>query len=282
MSAYVPPSQLGHWIRTDLGVRTFQGLGKNAPLRAQVVRRLTQDVHTHQILESLPCELHLQVPLHRRCLPGCGPQTSATRDIQTTFVYRLQPSLLIPCATSKELSPAPFPSGGGGFLVPFSVFFVSVSFVAVEGPPFSQFTADGASEDSTFGTQTLLAMRKFLDEAELRSHQRKSCNQMTKKDTNEGSTECKGEDLAEDGHEDLAEDGHRQTEVEKEVIRAFRTLLHGCEEQWCYATQQDSVSSESEAEEAQCHQTPHAMMTQLSLEDDLEAIPDQVAAALSM
>ena len=31
MSAYVPPSCLGHWIRTDLGVRTFQGLGKNAP-----------------------------------------------------------------------------------------------------------------------------------------------------------------------------------------------------------------------------------------------------------
>ena len=136
MSAYVPPSQLGHWIRTDLGVRTFQGLGKNAPLQAQVVRRLTQDVHTHQILESLPCELHLQVPLHRRCLPGCGPQTSATRDIQTTFVYRLHPSLLIPCATSRELSPAPFPSGRGGvFLVPFSVLFVSVSFVAVEGVP---------------------------------------------------------------------------------------------------------------------------------------------------
>ena len=106
MSVYVPPSQLGHWIRTDLGVRTFQGLGRNAPLRAQVVRRLTQDVHTHQILESLPCELHLQVPLHRRCLPGCSPQSSATRDIQTTFVYRLHPSLLIPCATSRELSPA--------------------------------------------------------------------------------------------------------------------------------------------------------------------------------
>ena len=86
MSAYVPPSYLGHWIRTDLGVRTFQGLGKNAPLREQVVRRLTRDADTHQVLESLPCELHLQVPLHRRCLPGCGPQTSATRDIQTTFV----------------------------------------------------------------------------------------------------------------------------------------------------------------------------------------------------
>ena len=119
MSAYVPPSCLGHWIRTDLGVRTFQGLGKNAPLRDQVVRRLTQDVHTHQILESLPCEFHLQVPLHRRSLPGCGPQTSATRDIQTTFVYRLRPPLLMPSATSRELSPALFPWGGGGFPCPF-------------------------------------------------------------------------------------------------------------------------------------------------------------------
>ena len=78
---------------------------------------------THQVLESLPCELHLQVPLHRRCLPGCGPQTSATRDIQTTFVYRLQPHLQVPLVTSEELSPAPFPSGGGwvpcSFLRPF-------------------------------------------------------------------------------------------------------------------------------------------------------------------
>ena len=64
MSAYVPPSHLGQWVRTDLGVRTFQGLGRNAPLREQVVRRLTRDAHTHQILESLSCELHLQVPLH--------------------------------------------------------------------------------------------------------------------------------------------------------------------------------------------------------------------------
>ena len=113
MSVYVPPSQLGRWVRTDLGVRTFQGLGKNAPLRAHVVRRLTKDAHTHQILESLPCDPHLHVPLHRRCLPGCGPQSCATRDIQTTFVYRLNPSLLTPYVASRELSPAPFPSAGG-------------------------------------------------------------------------------------------------------------------------------------------------------------------------
>ena len=113
-----------------------------------------------------------------------------------------------------------------------------------------------------------MAMRKFLDDAELRSHQEISCSQKTKEVTNEGSTECKGEDPV--------EGGHSQTEAEKEVIRAFRTLLYGCEEQWRYATQQDSVSSESEAEEAQCHLTPHMMTAQLSLEEDLEGgTPDQ-------
>ena len=132
MSAYVPPSSLGRWIRTDLGVRTFQGLGRNAPLREQVVRRLTRDAHTHQIIESLPCDIHLQVPLHRRCLPGCGPQTSATRDIfQTTFIYRLQPPFRLPRVPFRALSPAPFPSGGG-FLVPS---FVSVFVAAVAGAP---------------------------------------------------------------------------------------------------------------------------------------------------
>ena len=127
---------------------------------------------------------------------------------------------------------------------------------------------DGASENSTFGTQTLMAMRKFLDEAELRSHQEVSYSQKTKKATNEGDTECK--------EEDPVEDGHSQTEAEKEVIRAFRTLLYGCEEQWYHATQQDSVSSESEAEEAQYHLVPQAMKAQLSLEEDLDlGIPDQ-------
>ena len=33
-------SPLGRWIRTDLGVRAFQGLGKNSPTREQVVRRI--------------------------------------------------------------------------------------------------------------------------------------------------------------------------------------------------------------------------------------------------
>ena len=54
------------------------------------------------------------------------------------------------------------------------------------------------------------------------------------------------------------------------AISAFRTLLRGCEEQWCYATQQDSESSESEAEEVLCQQSSRAMMAQLVSEDDLK------------
>ena len=172
-----------------LGVRTFQGLGKHAPLRAQVVRRLTKDAHTHQILESLPCDLHLHVPLHRRCLPACGPQSCATRDIQTTFVYLLHPSSLMPRVTTQELSPSPFPSGGGGGLPLSSSLPSSSVSLLLRDPPISQFSVEGASDDSTFGTQTLLAMRRFLDEAEPSNHQRmpysSAASQVTKEDTNE-------------------------------------------------------------------------------------------------
>ena len=131
-------------------------------------------------------------------------------------------------------------------------------------PPFSlsQISLDGISKNSTFGTQTfsknstvgtqtLTAMRKFLDQAELCSRQALPCSQKTM--TKGGNTEGK-----------------------EDVIQAFRTLLHGCEEQWWYATQQDSVSSESEAEEVQYQPTLHAVTAQLPLEDDWEeGIPDQ-------
>ena len=108
-------------------------------------------------------------------------------------------------------------------------------------------------------------MRRFLDEAELSSHQRmpysSAASQVTREDTNERSAEDKGEVSA--------EDECRQAKAMKEVIRAFRTLLHGCEEQWHYAAQQDSESSESEAEEALCQESPYAMMVQWATEEYL-------------
>ena len=108
-------------------------------------------------------------------------------------------------------------------------------------------------------------MRKFLDDAELYSHQGVSSSLVKKEGTNEGGAERKGEDSA--------EDGSRRFEATKEAINAFRTLLRGCEEQWRYATQQDSESSEDEAEEALCQPLSHAMMAQLALEEDLEDGP---------
>ena len=110
-------------------------------------------------------------------------------------------------------------------------------------------------------------MRKFLDEVELRNHQEMSCSQ--KAATKERNTEGK-EEYSAGNEEHSAEDGHRQTEVENEVVRAFRTLLQGCEEQWGYAVQQDSPSSESEDEAAQRQLTPSVTLAQLSLEEGLE------------
>ena len=55
----------------------------------QVVRRITRDLHTHYLIESLDCDGHPKLVLHRRCLPpGCGRNASATCDIETTFLYR--------------------------------------------------------------------------------------------------------------------------------------------------------------------------------------------------
>ena len=123
---------------------------------------------------------------------------------------------------------------------------------------------EGASDDSTFGTQTLLAMRRFLDEAESSSYQRmpysSTASQETREVTNERSAEDKGEVSA--------EDECRQAKAMKEVIRAFRTLLHGYEEQRCVDAQQESESGDSEAEEAVYQESPHAMMANWAEEEE--------------
>ena len=139
-----------------------------------------------------------------------------------------------------------------------------------------------------------MAMRRFLDDAEIRSRQRICSSQGTKKDTGEGDAERKAEDPAEDetdkkensaatdelqqdsgrrtSGQDLSqiENEHSQTEVEKEVLRAFRALFNGFEEQWRDAMQQESISSESGAEEPQCDPVTQAVKVQPSLNEDLE------------
>ena len=161
---------LGKWIRTDLGVRTFQGLGKNSPTREQVVRRITRDLHTGHILEDLSCDFHLQVPLHRKCLPACGPTTCHSSDIETTFVYRLLPRLCGPTVPHVGSPPSRFPSGGGGGSASFSKIDTSVC--------------------STLGTQTLSLMRQFIEDAEKDSE----------KETGMGVTELNAKDTRSDSN----------------------------------------------------------------------------------
>ena len=150
----------------------------------------------------------------------------------------------------------------------------------LRGPPFSQFSTGGASENSTFGSQTLLAMRKFLDEAELHSRQRACNSPETEKVANEEGAECNGEDSIENevdkrlvAASEMSKECS-QSIAEKEVFRAFRALLNGFEEQWHWATQPESVSSESEVDEIQNNTAAHAVMAQ-SLRDEVddESVP---------
>ena len=135
-----------------------------------------------------------------------------------------------------------------------------------------------------------MAMRKFLDDAERRSHQG------TRKETGKGGTECKGEypadtdELADEpakGSEEYPavtaepakssvssggarEDMHQensQTEVERDVIRAFRALFNEFEGQFHSHEEQDTSSSASESDELQREPVVQAANIQ-SLQDD--------------
>ena len=117
-------------------------------------------------------------------------------------------------------------------------------------------------------------MRKFLDEMESHHQQGPPPSQIMVEDTKEELPECKGEVSAEPlvclQGENSAQGGTSRAKAMKLAISAFRTLLHGCEEQWRYATQQDSESGESEAEEVLCQRSSHVMMAKLVSEDDLK------------
>ena len=104
-------SQLGRWIRTDLGIRTFQGLGKNSPAREQVVRRITRDLYPSEPPPTWP---------HQTCPVSTGPflgsvfrfqsfpDLHASNSIRTLFrsSFRLRPKIpyLIPEFTFLSFS----------------------------------------------------------------------------------------------------------------------------------------------------------------------------------
>ena len=101
-------------------------------------------LHTRRLLESLDCEIRPRVPLHRRCLPGCGPETSSNRDIETCFLHRLQPQVACPPPLPPLSTPSLLPSGGGS-------------------PSFSK---SDTSVRIVMGSRTLLSMKQFIEDAE--------------------------------------------------------------------------------------------------------------------
>ena len=223
MHVFLGDRCLGQWVRTDLGVRTFQGLGKNGPTREQVVRRITKDLHARRVLEDLLCDSHLQVPLHRKCLPDCGPALSHSRDIQTTFVYRLFPRFHGPDVLPLGLRSSRFPSGGGG------------------SASFSKFASLSMLEDtsvrSTLGSRTLSIMRQFVADVE--------------KDYEEESGTGISELNAKESHQ--VKDTRpelRHATLNKNAIKALRKLIEDFEDQLqCQSEECEDVTSDEGQEE---------------------------------
>ena len=220
MQAFLGDHCLGQWIRTDLGVRTFQGVGRNGPTREQMARRITKDLHTRDILEDLQCDSQSQVPLHRHCLPDCGPTMSHSRDIQTIFVYRLFPHF--PCSTVPErgLQPSRFPSGGGGGSASFS--------------KFSSMFQD-TSVRSTLGSRTLSIMRQFVADVE------KDCEEASSVDIPElnvkGSHRVKKTRLA-----------RRHPTLNQEANKALQKLIEDFEDQLHYQSEVSEIDASDDEE----------------------------------
>ena len=120
MRAFVGDPCLGKWIRTDLGVRTFQGLGKNG---RSCERTSGSSCHSRFDTPELFWKTYLVILIFRclctrKCLPDCGPTTCHTWDIQTTFVYRLFPRFSGPDVLPPVVLPSRLRSGGGGGVPP--------------------------------------------------------------------------------------------------------------------------------------------------------------------
>ena len=197
-----------------------------------MVRRITKDLHTRCVLEDLLCDSQCQVPLHRKCLPECGPTLSHTRDIQTTFVYRLFPWLHGPAVHPLGLRPSRFPSGGGGGSASFSKF---ASLSVLED--------DDTSARSTLdlGSRTLSIMRQFVaDVAEVDTDYEKGTDERVSELNVKGSHQVK----------DTRTD-QRHATLNKDAIKALRKLIEEFEDQLQCPNEgcEDTTSDEGQEED---------------------------------
>ena len=189
-----------------------------------MVRRITRDLHTRRLIESLACESSLQVPLRRKCPPDCS-------YVETTFVYRLLPRLSGSSPSLVDSPPSLLPSKAGG----------STSFSKID-----------TSVRSMLGTQTLLSMQ-FIEDAEKENE----------KETGAHDTELEAMDSIPLTHKESGamETGAYDAELEavdaissaqkvkaqKEAIKALRMLFEDFEDRvQCQNEVNEGSSSESE------------------------------------
>ena len=258
MHAFLGDRCLGKWIRTDLGVRAFQCLGKNGPAREQVVRRITRDLHTRQVLEDLLCDSHLQVPLHRKCLPACGPTTCHTRDTQTTFAYRLFPRFTGPAVLPLVLRPSRFPSGGGG----------SASFSKLAS--FSK--PEDTSVRSTLGTRALSIMRQFIEDAEKDGEEESGTgvSELNVKEMRQAK-----DTRSDQRHEVSCQEGPRT--LNKDAIKALRKLFEDFEDQLQCQSEgcDDGTSDEEQGEDPPQEMNVNSIALALDDEGSDEFLPSK-------
>ena len=161
----------------------------------------------------------------RKCLPDCGPTTSHTRDIETTFVHRLLPRLCGPTVPCVDPPPSRLPSGAG----------VSASFSKID-----------TSVCSTFGTRTLSLMRQFIEDAEKESE----------KETDTGVSALNVKDARCDSNDASCQEG--STTRDKEAIKALKMLFENLEDRLQY---QNDVFDESASEDGEEQEEPRQETT---------------------
>ena len=172
------------------------------------------------------------MPLHRKCLPGCGP-------VVTLVTLRLL-SCIVSCPDSRFrlrhhlVRVLPVFLRGGGPPSPF----------LQDSPTFSNF---GTSVRSTLGTQTLMSMRQFLEDAEKDSKKETS--------TCDAELNVKNTDFTRAHEAQTADDKLPEVpdKIDKEVIRAFRMLFEDFEDRIQY---QEEVPEDSTSETEESSQEP--------------------------
>ena len=209
----------------------WQEMDLASPSTEEPVTQIEADVPIEPLAlqaDATHLDLDLQVyELPLAVTPFGAPDLSHTRDIQTTFVYRLFPRFHGPDVLPMGLRSSRFPSGGGGGGSASFSKFASLSMLEDED----------TSVRSTLGSRTLSIMRQFVADGE-KDHEKES-------GTGVSELNVKESHQAKDTRPDL-----RHATLNKDAIKALRKLMEDFEDQLqCHNEGCEDVTSDEGQEE---------------------------------